>query len=98
MSVLDSVSKTEAKVETLKLRSDKEEDIRILNWLTPIEYGSQQSDYIGRRQHGTGQWLLNSKQFQTWLDTSKQILFCPGIPGAGKTILTSVVIDNLCKK
>jgi hypothetical protein len=25
-------------------------------------------------------------------------LFCPGIPGAGKTILTSIVIDNLSKR
>jgi hypothetical protein len=25
-------------------------------------------------------------------------LFCPGIPGAGKTILTSIVVDDLCKR
>lgn len=25
-------------------------------------------------------------------------MFCPGIPGAGKTILTSIVVDSLCKK
>ncbi|KAF2175872.1 hypothetical protein K469DRAFT_763229 [Zopfia rhizophila CBS 207.26] len=30
-----------------------------------------------------------------WLETSKQTLFCPGIPGAGKTILISIVIDHL---
>jgi hypothetical protein len=74
---------------------DKNEDIEILNWLTPIDYGPQQSDYIKRRQAGTGQWLLNSIEYQAWLKTSKQTLFCPGIPGAGKTILTSTVIDNL---
>jgi hypothetical protein len=33
--------------------------------------------------------------FQTWLNTAKQTLFCPGIPGAGKTILTSIVIEAL---
>lgn len=26
---------------------------------------------------------------------NQQVLFCPGIPGAGKTILTSIVVDNL---
>ena len=31
----------------------------------------------------------------TWLKTEKQTLFCPGIPGAGKTILTSIVVDDL---
>lgn len=44
---------------------------------------------------GTGQWLLDSPEFQTWLEKDKQTLFCPGIPGAGKTILTSIVVDEL---
>jgi Cdc6-like AAA superfamily ATPase len=34
-------------------------------------------------------------EYRTWLDTPGQILFCQGIPGAGKTFLTSVVIDHL---
>jgi Cdc6-like AAA superfamily ATPase len=67
----------------------------ILEWLTPINYAPQQSDYIRRRQQGTGQWLLNSTEFQTWLNNGKQTLFCPGIPGVGKTILTAIVIDDL---
>ncbi|KUJ13176.1 uncharacterized protein LY89DRAFT_153773 [Mollisia scopiformis] len=67
----------------------------ILQWLTPVDYAAQQSDFIGRRQEGTGQWLLDSAQFRAWLETDKQTLFCPGIPGAGKTILTSIVVDEL---
>jgi hypothetical protein len=67
----------------------------ILDWLTPIDYAPQQHDFITRRQEGTGQWLLDSSEFQTWLDTDRQTLFCPGIPGAGKTILTSIVIKDL---
>jgi hypothetical protein len=76
---------------------DPEHDT-ILNWLTGIDYAPQQNDYIRRRQPGTGQWLLDSAEFQTWLCTGKQTLFCPGIPGAGKTILTSIVVDDLCKR
>lgn len=60
-----------------------------------MDYGLQQSDYLKRRQKGTGQWLLDSNEFQDWLSTSGQTLFCPGIPGTGKTILTSMVIDHL---
>lgn len=73
----------------------KEEDREKLKWLTPIEYGSQQSDIFRRRQAGTGQWILDSAEYQTWLKTSQQTLFCTGIPGAGKTILTSIVVDDL---
>lgn len=82
----------ERQQETRKLQQEHE---AILNWLTPIEYASQQSDFISRRQEGTGQWLLNSAEFHSWVKTNKQTLFCPGIPGAGKTILTSIVVEEL---
>jgi len=77
---------------------DREQDDIILNWLTPIDYAAQQSDFASRRQAGTGQWLLDSEEFQAWVETNKQTLFCPGIPGAGKTILTSIVVDYLYTK
>jgi Cdc6-like AAA superfamily ATPase len=32
------------------------------------------------------------------LQTDKQILFCPGIPGSGKTIITAIVVDSLCTR
>ncbi|KAH8771296.1 hypothetical protein BGZ57DRAFT_985225 [Hyaloscypha finlandica] len=68
----------------------------ILDWLTPIEYTSQQSGFISRRQaEKTGQWLLASEEFRAWLKTDKQTLFCRGIPGAGKTIFTSIIVEEL---
>src|SRR3569833_3064754 len=79
----------------MRSKLDKKEDLEILKWITPFDYGSQQSDYFGRRQPGTGQWLLDSAEYQAWLNTKGQTLFCPGIPGAGKTILTSIVVNDL---
>jgi Cdc6-like AAA superfamily ATPase len=38
---------------------------------------------------------LDSTEFQTWLETGTQTLFCPGIPGAGKTIIAAIVVDHL---
>ncbi|KAG9230726.1 ankyrin repeat protein, partial [Amylocarpus encephaloides] len=72
-----------------------EEDRTILDWLTPIDFTAQQHDNISQRQAGTGQWLLDSDEFQSWIQTDKQTLFCPGIPGAGKTILTSILVEEL---
>ncbi|KAH7231317.1 nucleoside phosphorylase domain-containing protein [Fusarium redolens] len=91
----DAVSATSRKADTIIRHQQTQEHKEILNWLTPVDYGLQQSDYLGRQQPGTGQWLLASTEFQGWLATSKQTLFCPGIPGAGKTILTSIVVDYL---
>jgi hypothetical protein len=76
-------------------RDAVEERKVILEWLTAIDDASQQSDFINRRQPGTGQWLLDSAEFKAWVEVEKHTLFCQGMPGAGKTILTSIVIDNL---
>src|SRR5438045_2885380 len=88
----------EKDIHYMKGRQDDQDHKKILDWLTPVNYASQQNDYLRRRQSGTGQWLLDSEEYQAWLKTSKQTLFCPGIPGAGKTILTSIVISDLCNK
>ncbi|RYP22843.1 hypothetical protein DL765_001439 [Monosporascus sp. GIB2] len=82
-------------INRLNKRLDDQERLTVLDWLTPIDYAPEQSGFIKLRQAGTGQWLLDSPEFQTWLQGDKQALFCPGIPGAGKTILTSIVIDEL---
>jgi Cdc6-like AAA superfamily ATPase len=70
----------------------------ILDWLTQVDYSPQQNDFIGRRQEGTGEWLVESDEFQHWENNKKCILFCPGIPGSGKTMIVSIVVDHLFKK
>ncbi|KAK1477880.1 hypothetical protein CABS01_03182 [Colletotrichum abscissum] len=66
----------------------------ILEWLTPSNYSSQQRDYFSTRHPETASWLLESKEFE-WVANRGQTLLCHGMPGAGKTIMTSVVIDHL---
>jgi Cdc6-like AAA superfamily ATPase len=50
---------------------------------------------LEKRQQGTGQWFLNSPDFSAWVRGDIQTLFCPGIPGAGKTVLASIAIEHL---
>ncbi|KAI9781882.1 MAG: hypothetical protein M1839_005676 [Geoglossum umbratile] len=88
-------NRLEAEKRISYILSSFQEYETILEWLTPIDHAPQQNDYIRRRQPGTGQWLLDSTEFRTWLDNGKETLFCPGIPGVGKTILTAIVIDDL---
>lgn len=91
----NELSETKSQVVQTRLILEREEDLKVLNWLTPIDFGPQHSDYLRRRQPGTGQWLLDCDIYQRWVDEPGQTLFCPGIPGAGKTILSSIVIDDL---
>lgn len=90
------------RIDRLSIRQESkeasEEREKILNWITPIGYAAQQQDYINRRQEGTGKWLLESAEYRDWCATEKRTLFCPGIPGAGKTILTSIVVEDLIKR
>ncbi|CAF3544215.1 unnamed protein product [Fusarium graminearum] len=96
--VLDDTSAIRENTTHTRAKLDRKEDVEILDWLTPIDYGPQQSDYFSTRQPATGNWLLQSEEFLYWLAASKQTLFCPGMPGAGKTILTSIVVDSLNSK
>lgn len=68
-----------------------------LAWLSCDNYQVQYAEYISRRQEGTGAWLLESEEFETWIatDTETPVLFCPGPPGAGKTTLAATVVEYL---
>jgi hypothetical protein len=93
--VRGTVVEIKTDVKDIGFRLESQEDLKILSWLVDSDYSGQHSDYLSKRQQGTGQWLLDSKECREWLSTDKQKLFCPGIPGAGKTILTAIVIEDL---
>ncbi|SCV30566.1 related to ankyrin repeat [Fusarium fujikuroi] len=95
LDLKDDVKYVSKGIDRILHKQHSEEDKGILQWITTIDYAPQQHDFLKRRQPGTGQWLLESTQFQDWLKNSKRGLFCPGIPGSGKTIITAIVIDHL---
>ncbi|KAJ7143685.1 hypothetical protein C8R44DRAFT_138657 [Mycena epipterygia] len=43
-------------------------------------------------------WLLNTPQYKEWCKNKYGFLWCHAKPGAGKTVLSSVIIDNLLQK
>ena len=47
------------------------------------------------RQRGTGLWLFDLPEMSHWLDNSRDALWIYGIPGAGKTILSTLVVDEV---
>ncbi|KAK6529961.1 hypothetical protein TWF281_009111 [Arthrobotrys megalospora] len=75
----------------------KEHNHKLLDWIAPPSYAEQHLDIVEQLQQGTGTWFLESPEFSTWLKTENDTLFCPGIPGAGKTVLASLVIEYLLK-
>ena len=70
-------------------------DPAILDWLTPVDFRSLVGDHLSHQQPGTSQWLIDSAEFKTWVNTPGRTLFCWGPPGAGKTVLSSFVVNFL---
>ncbi|KAF5972618.1 ankyrin repeat protein [Fusarium bulbicola] len=93
-----AILKQNDNIQSLTSASEREQEERILKLLSPIDYEAQHFDFLERRQPRTGEWLLNSVKYQNWVDGRGQALFCPGIPGAGKTIMAATVIDHLMVK
>lgn len=56
------------------------------------------NDMLARRQGNTGQWFLTSPEYRRWLELVNGTLFCPGLPGGGKTIIVASVIEDLRNK
>ncbi|KAJ7109056.1 hypothetical protein C8R43DRAFT_905027, partial [Mycena crocata] len=67
----------------------------VLDWISSMNVFDKHSDVLRSLQPGTGQWLVETDAFKTWLCGSGRSLWLPGIPGAGKTVLVSLVIDHL---
>ncbi|KAJ7435630.1 hypothetical protein FB451DRAFT_1379315 [Mycena latifolia] len=74
---------------------DAEKRQKILDWMSPLNFFQRQADVFGALQSGTGEWLLSNAVFQEWESGSGKVLFCHGIPGAGKTVLASLVVSHL---
>lgn len=70
---------------------------KVLEWLSPLDPQRKHDEIRSRRMQNSGLWLLESTEYETWCNdnNSPRILWCRGIPGAGKTIISSLIIDEL---
>ncbi|KAJ7270997.1 hypothetical protein C8J57DRAFT_1065115, partial [Mycena rebaudengoi] len=68
---------------------------KIIEWLSPLNFFAQHDDIFRTRQEGTGRWFLEDSRFKNWLLSTGESIWCLGIPGAGKTVLVSIVVDYL---
>ncbi|KAJ7591960.1 ankyrin repeat-containing domain protein [Mycena floridula] len=67
------------------------------NWLSPLNFEATQYNFMSSCTPSTGEWLLADAEFRRWIAGHVGILWCPGDPGVGKTMLASRVIDHLQK-
>ncbi|KAK6536091.1 hypothetical protein TWF281_000337 [Arthrobotrys megalospora] len=72
-------------------------NVAIDSWLSAPDPSTNYNKALGLRHEGTGGWFLESEQFTEWKSSTQQssFLWLHGIPGCGKTILSSTIIQRL---
>ncbi|KAI0415692.1 hypothetical protein F5X98DRAFT_388586 [Xylaria grammica] len=77
----------------------RQEYHRIRTSFNPHTYDKTLYHLDGLRCPDTGSWLFQSQAFLDWVNDPKgenrRVLWLKGIPGAGKTVLSSAVVNHL---
>lgn len=80
---------------TMKEMQQDQHSQKIVKWLAPPDVSTNDNKALEQRYGNTGQWFLSSEEYSQWKITPKSSLWLYGIPGCGKTILSSIIIDDL---
>jgi hypothetical protein len=69
----------------------------IIRWLETINPSSLHNTAFKKHEEHTSSWLLQSPEWINWLDreSPRNFLWIHGIPGSGKTVLASFIIEQL---
>ncbi|KAH9964684.1 hypothetical protein BGW80DRAFT_1447977 [Lactifluus volemus] len=86
------VTTHETTIEMNKMKRDQlQKDIRM--WLTPPDPSTNHNIARTAHHNGTAAWFIQSETFQKW-KTSGSLLWIHGIPGSGKSVLCSTIIQH----
>ena len=80
-----------------RLRQDQRKEV--FHWLSTIPCESHHHEVNKRILGATGSWLLECPEYLKWQNSSSSDIFwCHGIPGAGKSALTSIVVQTMLEQ
>jgi ankyrin repeat protein len=90
----------DAKDTTANVRSayDRSRDgklEKIQKWLSAADPSSNYQQALKQRQDNTGLWLLDHDRYRKWKTEPASFLWLHGIPGSGKTILSSTFLQDV---
>ncbi|KAL8790517.1 MAG: hypothetical protein Q9195_006348 [Heterodermia aff. obscurata] len=83
-------------VTSLQEEINENQRKEISRWLSNVSYGAHHQSIAQRVQEITGKWFFESPEFQNWyLSSDSAILWLRGEPGSGKTMLASMIIEDI---
>ncbi|KAK2798050.1 hypothetical protein FQN51_007975 [Onygenales sp. PD_10] len=75
---------------------NSQERRKLLRWMSEIEYWSHHDELSKDLLSGSGQWLLQSKEYIEWGQSSvPSVFWLQGKPGSGKTRLVSRLVSSI---
>ena len=78
----------DAQSKGLRNAEKGQERKEILNWLSDYDHERKHLEISSSRTPGTGEWLLDTEHLRNWLAGSDTVLWCHGVQGCGKSVLT----------
>ncbi|KAI9721649.1 MAG: hypothetical protein M1828_005016 [Chrysothrix sp. TS-e1954] len=88
-ALLERIDQKQEEAHNQQLRTS------ILSWLSPLPMTQIHQTFSDQAEKGSGKWFLADPTFQDWKNGNKKRLWCCGIPGAGKTVMASIVVNYL---
>lgn len=94
----DDTNERIKRLEASGARKARQEERRaIIEWLSPLQYRRRQSE-IFNGAILLGQKFLESEESKAWCEGRSWRLYGYGAPGTGKTVLSSIVVNQLQKR
>ncbi|RAH77145.1 hypothetical protein BO86DRAFT_347911 [Aspergillus japonicus CBS 114.51] len=94
--ILGRIDEMARQVHSIDLRTNDQEELSILDWISTFSYSNIQNETKKSRSPETGAWLVQSSdRYQRWKTTPGQLLWLHGPVGCGKSVLCSTIIADI---
>ena len=90
--VIGNVKEIRSEINNMALEKRQQD---IITWLSPSDPSTNYNKALQQRHSGTGQWFLSSREYSRWKKERNSFLWLHGIPGCGKTVLSSTIVKDL---
>ncbi|KAI0310905.1 hypothetical protein OF83DRAFT_1178084 [Amylostereum chailletii] len=102
LDIADKVDTVQLEISTDQKRAQRGESRReredVVKWLEPVYGDKRLKISLEQRQPTTCEWILADERISAWRGAdSGAFLWLHGIPGSGKTIIASVLIDHFLR-
>ncbi|KAF8465408.1 hypothetical protein BDZ91DRAFT_783378 [Kalaharituber pfeilii] len=79
-----------------KAQQNLEERRRLLKQISDYNHTATFLDFAKVSHPRTGEWLFEMSEYREWVQSScSSVLWCYGIPGSGKSVLSTAVVKHL---